>query len=486
MVITDFIESGSHHQAFNQVYRYFDQAALLFPPCISTLYSGSAKSRYTNDMNNTPVAITGNFLSFQEDPATTTDSYTYVADGMLVIEDGHISGLGPAAKLQTTLHPETLILDHSDSLIIPGFVDTHVHYPQCEIIASYGKQLIEWLSTYTFPAEAKFNDASYAEETANFFLDQLISNGTTTALVFGTVHPQSVDAFFAATHKRNMRMICGKVMMDRNAPDTICDTPESAYTDSRALIEQWHDRDRLGYAITPRFAPTSSNAQLEYAGMLKSEFPDVHVHTHLSENQQECEWVQSLFPERKNYVDVYDHYGLTGSRSVFAHSIHLSQEEWETLATTNSSLAHCPTSNLFIGSGLFNLTAPDKYQVPVGIGTDIGGGDSFSILRSLNEAYKIQQLQGHSLSPFRSLYLATLGGARALDLDSYIGNFDVGKEADLAVLNPEATPLMAMRNKHCHDLESLLFMLLMLGDDRAVSHTYILGVERKQGLIVNP
>lgn len=430
-------------------------------------------------MKSSPIAITGDFLSFQEDPAVTPDAYTYVSDGMLLVEDGHITALGPASSLHTTLHHDTRILDHSGSLIVPGFVDTHVHYPQCEIIASYGKQLIDWLTTYTFPAESNFNDVQHASATAQFFLDQLIANGTTTALVFGTVHPESVDAFFSASLERNMRMICGKVMMDRNAPANVCDTAESAYADSRTLIGRWHERDRLGYAITPRFAPTSSPEQLKLAGKLKSEFPSVHVHTHLSENQQECEWVQELFPQRKNYVDVYDHYGLTGARSVFAHGIHLRADEWERLSSTNSRIAHCPTSNLFIGSGLFSLENADKYSVPVGIGTDIGGGDSFSLLRTLNEAYKVQQLQGHSLSPFRSLYLATLGGARVLGLDKYIGNFDVGKEADLTVLDPDATPLLSMRHRHCNSLEDVLFMLLMLGDDRAVSHTYVSGEEQK-------
>lgn len=437
------------------------------------------QSRYTSGMHKVPLAIIGNLLSFQEDPATTADCYHYVPNGMLVVEDGHITALGSAETLRESLHQDTVIVDHSGSLIVPGFVDTHVHYPQCGVIASYGKQLIDWLSTYTFPAEAQFENRQIAEETAHFFLDQLIANGTTTALVFGTVHPQSADAFFSVSQQRNMRMICGKVMMDRNAPEAVCDTPLSAYQDSRELIQRWHDRDRLGYAITPRFAPTSSNKQLELAGQLKHEFPSVHVHTHLSENRQECQWVRELFPDRKNYVDVYDHHGLTGSRSVFAHGIHLEQDEWQRLAATDSRIAHCPTSNLFIGSGLFNLEEADKYGVRVGLGTDIGGGDSFSLLRTINEAYKVQQLQGFSLSPLRSLYLATLGGARTLDLDSQIGNFDIGKEADFAVLNPAATPLMARRYASCKSLEELLFMVVMLGDDRTVSHTYVMGEEKK-------
>jgi len=275
-------------------------------------------------------------------------------------------------------------------------------------------------------------------------------------------------------------MVCGKVMMDRNAPEALCDTPLSGYRDSRKLIEKWHGKSRLGYAVTPRFAPTSSPEQLTKAGQLLSEFPDVHLHTHLSENTQECRWVSELYPDCDGYLDVYDRHHLLGRRSVFAHSIHLSDHEWGRLGKTQSSVAFCPTSNLFIGSGLFNLLKADEFRVNVGLGTDVGGGDSFSILRTINEAYKVQQLLGHNLSPFRSLYLATLGGAVSLDLDRSIGNFIPGKEADFVVLDYRSTPLIEFRIDRCQTLEEKLFVLQMLGDDRTIRETWIMGEKRYQ------
>ena len=310
---------------------------------------------------------------------------------------------------------------------------------------------------------------------ARFFLDQLLSNGTTTALVFGTVHPQSVDAFFTEAQARHLRMICGKVMMDRHAPKDLLDTPESSYTESRNLIEKWHNKDRLSYAVTPRFAPTSSDVQLDVASRLLQEYPDVHFQTHLSENQKECEWVNELFPERDNYLDVYDHHNLLGKRSLFAHGIYLEDTEWQRLADTDSALSFCPRSNLFIGSGLFNMQKAEAFKVKVGLGTDVGGGDSFSILQTINEAYKVQQLQGNRLSAFQSLYFATLGGALALDLHNNIGNFEKGKEADFVIMDYHATDLMKFKIDQCKTIEERLFSLLMLGDDRCIRETYILG-----------
>ena len=410
---------------------------------------------------------------------TNDKDYEYFEDGLLIIEDGYIYSVGNAESLLKALPQNTEITEHPNCLITPGFVDTHVHYPQCEIIASYGKQLLEWLETYTFPAELKFSDPEYATKIASFFLDQLIANGTTTALVFGTVHPQSVDAFFNEAQQRNLRMICGKVMMDRNAPDALLDTPETSYTESRDLIEKWHNKDRLRYAVTPRFAPTSTDEQLAQAGRLLQEYPDVYFQTHISENKKECEWVAELFPERKNYLDVYDHYNLLGKRSVFAHGIHLEDSEWQRLVETDSALAFCSCSNLFIGSGLFNLHKANHYGVKTGLGTDVAGGDSFSILKTINEAYKVQQLQGNSLSAFEALYLATLGGAKALDLHDKIGNFSTGKEADFVVLDYHATDLMKFKIEQCDSIEERLFSLLMLADDRAIKNTYIMGKDRK-------
>ncbi len=421
------------------------------------------------------AAHRGAVLHLTGDPAA-GGSLEYFSEGALLVDDaGRVEMVGPANTVLAARGEEVAVVDHGDALIVPGLVDTHVHYPQGDIVAAYGTQLLDWLERYTFPAEGRFHDTATAAAAATFFLDELLRNGTTTALVFGTVHPQSVDAFFAASEARGLRMLCGKVMMDRHAPDTLLDTPESSYADSAALIERWHGRGRLLYAVTPRFAPTSSSRQLAAAGRLLAEHPGVRLQTHLSENRDECAWVARLFPDRLDYVDVYDHHGLLGAGSVFAHALHLDDREWRRLADTGSAVAFCPCSNLFIGSGLFDLAAADRHGVKVGLGTDVGGGDSFSLLRNVNEAYKVLQLRGQNLDPARALYLATLGGAKALGLDDVIGNFAPGKEADFIVLDPCATPAMANRAARCADMAELLFATLMLGDDRAVARTYAMG-----------
>jgi len=430
-------------------------------------------------MTATAIAVTGSFLHCIDDPRLGgPEAVEYIDDGVMLIENGHVSKLG--SKHSVAIAPGVPILDYTGKLLVPGFIDTHVHFPQVDVMASFGTQLLDWLERYTFPAESLFEDPIHARDTAEFFLDQLLANGTTTALVFGTVHKASVDAFFTAAEARSLRMICGKVLMDRNAPETLRDTPESAYRDSSELIRQWHGKSRLGYAVTPRFAPTSSDAQLAVAGQLLDENPGVHLHTHLSENHDECAWVKKLFPDCEDYLAVYEKYSLVRKRSVFAHSIHLSTREWKALAQADAAVAHCPMSNLFIGSGLFKLSEADKYKVRVGLGTDIGGGDSFSLLRTINEAYKVQQLQNVSLSPERALYLATLGGARALDLDSNIGNFAIGKEADMVVLDDNATALTSRRARTVKGWRERLFMLMMLGDDRSVFDTLIMGRSAKR------
>ncbi len=402
-------------------------------------------------------------------------SYEYFEDGLLVVEDGKITALGNATDLLTTLAADTDITFYSDALITPGFIDTHIHFPQTGMIGAYGEQLLDWLNTYTFPCESQFADPTHADKVADIFLKELLRNGTTTALVFGSVHPQSVEALFEAAQRLDLRLIAGKVMMDRNAPDYLTDTPESSYADSKALIERWHGQGRLLYAVTPRFAPTSTPEQLTLAGKLLSEYPDVYLHTHISENLQEIEWVKSLFPERKGYLDVYDHYQLLGERSVFAHGVHLCDEECARLAETGSAVAFCPTSNLFLGSGLFNLPMAEKHKLNVGLGTDVGAGTSFSLLNTLNEAYKVMQLQGIRLNPFKSLYLATLGGARALRLEDKIGTLKPGTDADFVVLDYNATPLMSYRIQQSKDIAETLFVLMTLGDDRTVEETYAAG-----------
>ena len=410
------------------------------------------------------------------DPAVVgvEQSYEYFEDGVLVVDNGQVAKVGHAVDLLPTLKGVE-ITEYRDALITPGFIDTHIHYPQTGMIASYGEQLLDWLNTYTFPTEQQFADKAHASDVAGIFLKELLRNGTTTALVFGTVHKQSVDAFFEASEALNLRMIAGKVLMDRNAPDYLTDTPESGYTDSKELIERWHGKGRLHYAVTPRFAPTSTPEQLTLAGKLLGEYPDLYMHTHLSENLKEIEWVKALFPERKGYLDVYDHYKLIGARSVFAHGVHLCDDECKRLAETGSAVAFCPTSNLFLGSGLFDLNKLEQHGVRVGLGTDVGAGTSFSQLQSLNEAYKVMQLQGKKLDPFKSLYLATLGGANALYLDDKIGNFESGKDADFVVLDYNATPLISYRMQQAKTLDEKLFALTMLGDDRAVKETFAAG-----------
>jgi len=338
------------------------------------------------------------------------------------------------------------------------------------------------LNKYTFPTEGKFQDKAYAQEIASFFLDELLKHGTTTALVFTAVYPQSVDAFFEEASRRHLRMIAGKVLMDRNAPDFLTDTPETAYDESKQLIEKWHKHDRLLYAITPRFAVTSSDEQLRLAGKLLAEFPDVYMQTHIAENIKEVALVAELFPDSKGYLDVYDRAGLVGTKSVFAHGVQLTDAEFQRLSEAHSTIAFCPTSNLFLGSGLFNLKKAKSIDHPikVGLGSDVGGGTSFSMLETASEAYKVTQLRGETLSSFQALYLATLGGARALSLENTLGNFEPGKEADFIVLDPRATPLMARRNPSAiatslPELADQTFATIMLGDDRAIHATYIMG-----------
>jgi guanine deaminase len=428
-------------------------------------------------------AIRGAFLDFVDDPfyVSESNSVRYIPDGLLIVENGKVVDIGAYDRLHDR-YVDVSVTAYPNKLITPGFIDTHVHYPQLEIIASYGEQLLEWLNKYTFPTEGKFKDKAYAQKISSLFLDELIKNGTTTALVFATVHTQSVDAFFEEAHRRNLRMIAGKVLMDRNAPGSLMDTPQRAYEESKALIQKWHNHDRLLYAITPRFAITSTDEQLRIAGKLLEEFPDVYLHTHLSENVQEVEWVAELFPDSNGYLDVYDRAGLVGKKSVFAHGIHLTDAEFQRLSEAKSAISFCPTSNLFLGSGLFKLHQAKsvRYPIKIGLGTDVGGGTSFSILQTLNEAYKVVQLQKESLSAFKALFLATLGGAKALSLEDKLGNFEPGKEADFIVLDLQATPIMALRNqglpaRSLEELAEKAFGLMMLGDDRAVHAVYIAG-----------
>ena len=399
----------------------------------------------------------------------------YLDDGLLVVENGVVAKLGPADKLLPELRDDTSVKDYSGKLIIPGLIDCHVHYSQLDIIASYGGQLLDWLVRYAYAEEVRFADKDHSASVAGVFLDELLRNGTTTALVFTTVFPQSVDAIFEAAAERNMRLIAGKVLMDRLCPDNLRDDAESAYTDSKELIERWHGQGRLGYAITPRFALTSSDEQLEAAGRLAAEYPDTWVHTHLAENTDEIREIGRLFPESRSYLDVYDRFGLLRERSMFAHCLHLDETDRNLMAEKGAAAAFCPTSNLFLGSGLFDLRTMSSAGIAVGLATDVGGGTSLSLLRTMSEAYKVLQLQGQTLPANRALYLATLGAARALYLDDRIGNLEVGKEADFVVLDAAGSSIAARRAQATTSIDELLFSLIFLGDDRNIAATYLQG-----------
>lgn len=427
------------------------------------------------------TAVRGRVLTFTAEPAALAGAdrdHRYIPDGLVVMRDGLIQAVGDAAVLLRALPPGTSVDHHPDGLVMPGFVDAHIHYPQTRVIGSYGAQLLEWLRDYTFPEEERLRDPDHAAATARFFLDELLRNGTTTAAVYCTVHPASVEAFFAESERRGTRMIAGKVMMDRNAPPGLLDTAERGYRESEALLRRWHGRGRQLYAITPRFALTSTDAQLEAAGALARAHPTAHVQTHLSENHAEIAATKALFPWARSYAGVYARYGLLGPRSLFGHCIHLEDEEVELLAETGSVAVFCPTSNLFLGSGLFDLARLRRRPVPVrvAVATDVGGGTSYSMLRTAAEAYKVLQLRGQSWPALDAFRMITRGNAEALGLGDRVGALEPGYEADLVVLDARATPAMAHRMAGTgDDLSEELFALLTLGDDRAVAATYVAG-----------
>ena len=425
------------------------------------------------------IAIRADFLHCLSDPGidgSNAAAIEHVRDGLLIIRDGRIERLAPADTILPLLGPDVAVHDHRGSLVVPGFVDTHVHFPQVDVIASHGSQLLDWLERFTFPEERRFAETSHAQQTAEFFLDRLLENGTTTASVFCTVHPGSVDAFFGAAEARGLLMVAGKCLMDRNAPEGLRDTADGGIADSRALIERWHGRARNRYSITVRFAVTSTPGQLALAGQLAADYPTVQLQSHVAENRDEVAWVGRLFPQRRSYLDVYDHYGLLRERAVYAHCIWLDDVDRARLSATGTAVSFCPTSNLFIGSGLYDLRQGLAAGNRIGVGTDVGGGTGYSMLRTLGEAYKVQQLLGGGLHPAFALYLATLGGARSLYLDDRIGSFLPGRDADFAVLDPGATPLLARRTALREDPLDTFFALTTLADDRVVSETWARGM----------
>lgn len=426
------------------------------------------------------TAIRGPALTFTGDAFAkgVDETLVYEPDAIVVMSDGKITHFGPASTILKTLPVDLAVKNFGkDALIMPGFIDTHVHYPQTQIIGAYGEQLIDWLHKYAFAAEQQFSDKAHAKEVAKVFLQECLRAGTTTASVYCTVHPQSVDAFFEEADALNMRMIAGKVMMDRNAPAALTDTPQQSFDDSQQLIDRWHNNGRQLYSITPRFAPTSSPEQLMMARALWQQNPGTYLQSHLAENKTELDWVKELYPDNSSYLDVYDHFQLLGPRAIFGHGIWLTEAELQRCHESGTSIAHCPTSNNFLGGGLFNLANTKKVARPVkvGLGTDIGAGTSFSMLQTLNETYKVAQLGGNPLSAELAFYLATRGSAEALYLEEKIGSIAPGMEADLVVLDLKSTPLIDYRMKFCDSLAEALFIQITLGDDRAVQSTYSAG-----------
>lgn len=431
-------------------------------------------------MSNPLTAIRGPVLTYTGDAFRDglESTMRYEPDAIIAMSDGKITHFGPASEVRARLPDGTAIAEYGkDTLITAGFIDCHVHYPQTQIMAAFGEQLIDWLNKYTFAAEQQFADEGHAREVAKVFLKECLRAGTTSAAVYCTVYPQSVDAFFEESGKLGMRMIAGKVLMDRNAPLTLTDTPQKGYDDSKALITKWHGKGRHLYAVTPRFAASSTPEQMEMAGALWNEHPGTYLQSHVSENRDEVSWVKELYPERRGYLDVYDHYRQLGPRSIYGHGIWLTEQELQRCHESGTAIAHCPTSNQFLGSGLFNMAKANSAERPVrvGLATDIGAGTSLSMLQTLNEAYKVAQLNGNALSAGHAFYLATRGTAKALYLDDKIGSVAAGMEADVIVLDLKSTPLIEYRMRYCSDIVEALFIQMTMGDDRAVLATYIAG-----------
>lgn len=415
------------------------------------------------------TVIKGRVLSFLASPFEVPPDEAVRVEEAVCIENGVITGVGAGGAEATE------IVDMGEAVILPGFVDPHVHYPQTGIIASWGKRLRDWLESYTFPEEARFGDAGYAADVAGRYLDLSLAHGTTSVASFCTIRPESVSAFFEAARVRGMRVVAGKTCMDRNAPEGLRDTVQSAYEESRALIEAWHGVDRLSYAITPRFAPTSTPDQLEALGALWAEHPECLMQTHLSEQVEEIAWVRELYPEARDYLDVYETHGLLGARGLYGHAIHLTERERDRVAEVGAALVHCPTSNMFIGSGLFDMRSAVARGIPVGLASDIGGGSSFGMLRTMAAAYEVGQLAGTVQHPAQLLWLATAGSADALHMGDQVGRIAPGMEADLVALDLRSTPAIAQRSARAEDIWEAVFPTIMMGDDRAVAGVWVGG-----------
>ncbi len=417
------------------------------------------------------------------------NGFRYVENGLLVTDNGFVVEAGSYPDLKSR-YADLQIDDYGDCFIFPGFIDAHVHSVQTKAIASHGNQLLDWLEKYVFPNEKHFSDLDYALEHTKIFFNELLRNGTTTALIYPSVHDASVEAVFQIAHRLNMRIITGKTWMDRNAPDYLLEAPQVSYDASKQLIENWHGKRRCSYAITPRYAITSSPESLKMAAALLKERPDLYIQTHISENRREVETVNYSYSAHKGYLDVYDSYGLLNDRTLLGHGIYLTAAECDRIAECGASVVHCPSSNLFLGSGLFDYQKILNHKVHIAIGSDVGGGTSFSMLRNLHDAYKISALVANNrhyekrddffttLSPLEAFYFITLGGARALKADDKIGNFDPGKEADFVVINPKKNSLLNYRLHDIDSIEEILFAIMMLGDEQIIEATFLMAEQK--------
>ncbi len=431
------------------------------------------------------LALRGDLLDFTADPGwgaprsapADQPGLRWRPDHWLLVEDGRIVGAQAAAAGDPG--PDWRCVDHRGHLLLPGFIDTHVHSPQIDVIASYGTELLDWLNSYTFPAEQRFADPGVAAAGAETFVAALLQHGITSAVVFPTVHAVSLETLFAAAEARGMRLVAGKVLMDRHCPPGLCDA-DVASTEalSRQLIARWHGRGRLAYALTVRFAPTSSAGQLAMAGRLMAEVPDLYLQTHVAENRAEVAWVSELFPEARSYLDVYHRAGLLGPRAVLAHGLWLDDTDRRLLADTGAQIAHSPSSNLFLGSGLLDWPALEAAGARVSMATDVGGGTTLSFQRTLSDAYKIQALRGVRLTAWKALYTATRGAAQALQLDGEIGSFDPGCCADVAVWRWAAGPVARHRDALVRELHERVFAWITLADERNLETIYVAGQQR--------
>ncbi|MCY4152815.1 MAG: guanine deaminase [Aestuariivita sp.] len=421
-----------------------------------------------------PKIIAGHVLSFRHSPFHGEPEAAVKIHEAVALAGTRIHAIGALADLQREF-PAARVEHYQNCLITAGFVDSHVHYPQTAIIASWGKRLLDWLNSYTFPEEARFGDYSYAREIAERYFDLVLTNGTTTVCSFGTIHPESINAFFEAAQARNLRVAAGKTCMDRNAPHNLRDTAQTAYDESKKLLEAWHNLDRCCYVISPRFSPTSTSEQLLALGALWAEFPDCLMQTHLAEQHDEVAWVNKLFPECRDYLETYEAHGLLGPNGLYGHAIHLEARERDRLKEVGAALVHCPTSNTFIGSGLFPLSDLVQLGLRIGLATDTGGGSSFSMLRTMAAAYEIGQLQGVAIHPIQLLWLATIGSASAMRLEDKIGNIQEGFEADLVALDLASTGAIEQRSKRAENLWEAVFPTIMMGDDRAIAQVWIAG-----------